>query len=1177
MRPRPVPTTGTRSRWLAVAARRVKIVAGHPRLSASDLAYHLGCRYLTALDLAAAEGRIDSPMWRDPALAVLQERGFQHEQAYLDRLADAGAGITRLDPDEDETPATAFERTVQAMRRGDDVIVQATLVHGRWLGRADILRRVPRPSALGAWSYEVTDTKLARETRGSTMLQLCLYSDIVGSVQDLRPEHMHVVSPGRDFAPESYRVDDFMAYYRFVRARLERAVDSAGAPGAPAGDLLVPAAGGLYPEPVEMCGICRWWSNCDRRWHADDHLSLVAGISRSQRVELGEWGVPTMARLAVLPLPLGRRPARGSREAIVRVREQARVQVEGRTHGAPVFELLDREPGQGLLRLPVPSPGDVFLDLEGDAFVGISGLEYLFGWVTLEAGEPRYHAAWALDATAERAVFEAWVDMLMARWTEHPDLHVYHFAAYEPGALKRLMGRFATREVEIDSMLRAGRFVDLYAVLRRGVRASVERYSIKDLEPFYGYERSMPLDEARPTLRAVEHALELERADLLDATMRETVEAYNRDDCVSALHLRDWLETLRDGLVRAGEPMPRPEADAGEAPEAIGERERRIAVLAARLTKGVPDDVAARAPDAHATWLLAHLLDWHRREDKVKWWEYFRLRDLPDEDLYDERAALAGLAFEGRVGVVKRSEIHRYRFPAQESGLRAGDELHARDASGRFGEVVAVDPVAGLLDVRKGPKMLGIHPESVFAHSHYHTTAQADALERIGAWTAEHDIDVGGPYRAARDLLLRRPPRLAPPAREGVALQADDEDGLTAARRLALALKHGVLAIQGPPGSGKTFTGARMIVELVRAGCCVGVTAGSHKVIRHLLDAVVEAAEEAKVDLTCIQKVRDEDRTEGSPIVETDDNSAVIAALASGAAQVAGGTAWLWSREDFHEVVDVLVMDEAGQMSLANAIAVSQGAKSLVLLGDPRQLDQPQQGSHPDGCGVSALDHLLGDRLTIPSDRGLFLAETYRLHPDVCAFTSEMFYESRLRSLPGLERQSLATPEIEGAGLWVLPVTHDGRVNSAPEEVETVAALIERVLARDARWTDRNGATHPLALDDILVVAPFNAQVADLVARIPGVRAGTVDKFQGQQAPLVIYSMTTSNPEDAPRGMEFLYSLNRLNVATSRARCACVLVANPRLFEPECRTPKQMRMANAFCRYRELALALSVP
>jgi uncharacterized protein len=354
------------------------------------------------------------------------------------------------------------------------------------------------------------------------------------------------------------------------------------------------------------------------------------------------------------------------------------------------------------------------------------------------------------------------------------------------------------------------------------------------------------------------------------------------------------------------------------------------------------------------------------------------------------------------------------------------------------------------------------------------------------------------------------------------------------------------------------------------------VTAGSHKVIRNLLEAVVKAAEqEPGVALTCIQKVRDEDRTDGGAIIETGDNGAVAAALENGAAQVAGGTAWLWAREDFHEAVDVLVMDEAGQMSLANALAVSQGAKSLVLLGDPRQLDQPQQGSHPDGCGVSALEHLLGGRLTIPPERGLFLAETWRLHPSVCAFTSELFYENRLRSREDLGRQALHGPApLEGAGLWLLPVEHDGRRGSAPEEVEATAALIERVLGHGARWTDREGVTRALALEDILVVAPFNAQVADLHARVPGVRAGTVDKFQGQQAPLVIYSMAVSSPEDAPRGMEFLYSLHRLNVATSRARCASVLVANPRLFEPECRTPAQMRLANAFCRYRELAREL---
>jgi uncharacterized protein len=1156
----------------------VKIVGGHPRLSASDLANHLGCRYLTALDLAAAEGRIDSPMWRDADLAVLQERGLEHEQAYLDHLAGDGATITRLDPDGEDGPASAFERTLEAMHRGDPVIVQATLVRGRWLGRADILRRVPRASALGEWSYEVTDTKLARKTRGSTMLQLCLYSDIVGRTQGIQPERMHVVSPGRDFEPESYRVDDFMAYYRLVRARLERAVDGAAAPGAAAGDLLAIVPDGLYPEPVEMCETCRWWSACDRRRRADDHLSLVAGISRPQRVELVEWEVPTMARLAVLPLPLERRPARGSREGIARVREQARVQVEGRARGAPVYELLARAPGQGLLRLPAPSPGDVFLDLEGDSFVGIQGLEYLFGWAVPEDGAPRYRARWALDAAAERRAFECWVDDLMARWEAHPDLHVYHFAPYEPGALKRLMGRFATREAEIDRLLRAERFVDLHAIVRQALRASVEKYSIKDLEPFYGFEREMPLEEARPSLRAVEHALELNRADLVDAPLREVVEAYNRDDCVSALRLRDWLEDLRAQLVDAGEALPRPEPQAGEAPEPIGERERRIAALVTRLLDGVPDDPDARAPDAHARRVLAGVLDWHRREDKVKWWEYFRLRELPDEDLLDERGALAGLEFVGRVAGVGRSEVHRYRFPAQESALRQKDELHARDGGGKFGNVVAIDPVAGTVDVKKGPKMLGLHPGSVFEHSHFGTAVHADALERIGEWTAAHGIDAAGPYRAARDLLLRRPPRLAPPAADGAPLQAAGEEGLAAAKRLALALDHGVLAIQGPPGSGKTYTGARMIVELVRSGRRVGVTANSHKVIRNLLEAVIEAAREARVALACIHKVSDDDAGADGPIVEARSNEAVAAALASGAAQVAGGTAWMWARADFHEAVDVLVMDEAGQMSLANALAVSQGTKGLVLLGDPRQLDQPQQGSHPDGCGVSALEHLLGERLTIPPDGGLFLAETWRLHPSVCAFTSELFYEGRLRPRPDLERQTLHGPApLEGAGLWLLPVDHDGRRGSAPEEVEAVAALIERVLGHGARWTDRAGVTRGLGLDDILVVAPFNAQVADLRAALPGVRAGTVDKFQGQEAPLVIYSMAVSGPEDAPRGMEFLYSLNRLNVATSRARCASVLVANPRLFEPECRTPKQMRLANAFCRYRELARELPAP
>jgi uncharacterized protein len=272
--------------------------------------------------------------------------------------------------------------------------------------------------------------------------------------------------------------------------------------------------------------------------------------------------------------------------------------------------------------------------------------------------------------------------------------------------------------------------------------------------------------------------------------------------------------------------------------------------------------------------------------------------------------------------------------------------------------------------------------------------------------------------------------------------------------------------------------------------------------------------------------------------------------------------------------VDVLFVDEAGQVSLANAVAVSGAAKSMVLLGDPQQLDQPQKGSHPDGVNLSALEHILDGHKTIPSDRGIFLPVTWRLPPSICRFTSELFYEGKLTSKPGLEQQRLSgAGELDGSGLRLVEVDHEGNRNSSQEEIEVVADLVAHLTAPGATWIDENGNAGQMRGQDVLVVAPYNAQVSRLADRLggTGARVGTVDKFQGQEAPVVIYSMATSSPEDAPRGMEFLYSLNRLNVATSRAKCVAILVASRRLFEPECRTPRQMKLANALCRYRELA------
>ena len=1047
--------------------------------------------------------------------------------------------------------AVSVSKTSEAMRAGAEIIAQGALEADGWIGRADILRRVETPSQLGSWSYEIIDAKLARETKGGTVLQLCLYSDLLSSFQGLLPEFAYVVVPWSDYQPQSFRLLDYATYYRRVRTSLEKSVASG-------------ANEPTYPDPKEHCEICRWQDRCDAKRRKDDHLSLVANIAKSHINELKRHGIDTTAQLAAMPLPLTWKPDRGAAQTYERVREQARIQIQGRVEGHIVYEALPVAPGFGLTCLPSPSPGDIFLDLEGDPFVGDGGLEFLFGYTFEDENEKRYIAQWSLSPAEEKSAFEGFVDFAIKRLEQYPDLHIYHFAPYEPSAFKRLMGRYATREDEIDRMLRSGLFIDLYAIVRRGIRASVESYSIKKLEPLYAYERKVALPDANSALAKVQASLELGDVENINDQDRNVVQGYNQDDCVSTWQLRDWLEARRAELIGQGISIERPSPKTGEAGEDLSEWQQKIALLVGQLTNDVPVDVAERNAEQHARWLLAYILDFHRREDKALWWEYFRLRDLSAEDLLEERAGLSGLVFVETVGGTAKAPVHRYRFPPQETELRGGEELRSVGGQ-KFGQVEDISLEDRCVDIKKRKDTADLHPEAVFAHQIVPTAVLADALVRIGEYVAAHGMTGSGSYQAARDLLMRVGPRL-----NGQKLKRASETTVAAAIRIAPHLDSDVLPIQGPPGAGKTYTGARMICSLARSGKKIGVTASSHKVIRNLLDGVIEAANEIGTDVRCIQKVS-ESEADLPRLQFTTDNETLLAAIGT-SSHVAAGTAWLWARSDAFEKLDVLFIDEAAQMSLPNVLAVSQAARSVVLLGDPQQLEQPTQGSHPEGTDVSALDHILAGHPTIPVDRGLFLEETWRLHPDICAFTSELFYENRLHPHPGLERQKIkSTGRIQGTGLKFLPVMHDGNQSSSPEEADKIRDLVADILGSNSSWTDREGIERALTLDDILIIAPYNAQVFELQDRLKGARIGTVDKFQGQEAPIVIYSMTTSSHADAPRGMEFLYSPNRLNVATSRAKCVCVLVASPSVFEAECRTPRQMKLANAFCRYLEMA------
>jgi len=1130
----------------------MKILNRTIHLSAADIVGHLNCNHLSALDIQVAKGLLAKPDHFDPLLEILRERGYRHEQTYIEHLRNHGYEITVIDGFDitDET----VEATIEAMRGGKGIITQGALRSNRWSGRADILRRVEVQSDFGDWSYEVIDTKLARETKGGTVLQLSLYAHLLTDMQGVTPENIYVVAPWSDYEPQVFRVADYAAYFRRVKRATELAAD-------------IDSNTITYPEPKEHCVICRWRTQCDQRRRDDDHLCLVANITKNQICELQANGITTTQALANMPIPIPFVPRKGSPMSIEKAKAQASIQVQAREVGELRYELLDIVQEAGIAALPEPSTADVFFDIESDPFVGEHGLEYLFGYAYGDnQGDMSYTGEWAFTREEEKAAFERFVDFIVERREANPEMHIYHFSPYEPSALKRLMGRYATRENEIDNLLRGLVFVDLLSVVRNAVRASVESYSLKKLEQFFCFERRVSLHEANVALTKISAGLELNDVPSIENDAKTIVKDYNADDCFATAALRDWLEDLRSQLISQGKDIPRP-APGQEGPsEELDEQAQRVQELVTRLTHDVPVDPEARTNEQQARWILAHILEWHRRENKAAWWEFFRLRDLTPDELVGERAAISGLSLINTINLSPRGiPTDRYHFEQQDTDLRGDEDLRAIGGES-FGKAIAVSTDARTIDVRKTAKTKDIHPEAIFAHTVFNCKEQAASLFRLGEYVAGSGIEGEGPFKSARALLLREPPNL-----RGQNIQEDGEDAFEAALRICHHLDAGILPIQGPPGTGKSYTGARMICSLVQQGKKVGITANSHKVIRNLIDKVLEAAPEMQINVKCIQKPKEIEPNQAS-LIFVKKNEDVFGAIASGAAQVAGATHFLWSREDAGDIVDVLVIDEAAQMSLANVLAISPAAPILILLGDPQQLEQPMQGSHPEGTDVSALDHILKGQQTIRKEQGLFLEKTFRLHPSICRFNSELFYNAKLTS-----EENCASHEISsnglliGSGLRYLPIDHAGNTSSSIEEADAVKNLVERILADNTRWTDKDEITTPVILEDILIITPYNAQVFEIQQRLPHARVGTVDKFQGQEAPIAIYSMATSSYADAPRGMEFLYSLNRFNVAISRAKCMSILVASPSVFEADCRTPRQMQLANAFCRYLEMA------
>jgi predicted RecB family nuclease len=1105
--------------------------------SASDLVNFAACLHLTHLDLFNLEAPLPKADDTDE-MALIQGKGFEHEGRYFELLKSQYADVVNLKQD-DISDAMAFANTRQALQSGAQVLFQVTFLSAPWVGHADFLVRVNTPSKLGDFSYEVVDTKLARSSHAKFLLQLCLYSDMLAEVQGVMPRHMYVVLG--DGRKETFLVADYLRFYRQIKQRFLAWTTR--------------TERNSYAERCDRCAMCRWRELCGEQWARDDHLNQVAGITRVQIPRLRAAGISTMTALAELP---AQTPVpRIQPDTKNRLSHQARLQIQTLQTGNPVFELLPLSPGKGFERLPPPSDGDLFFDMEGDPLED-GGLEYLFGLYYFERGKALFKPFWAHSRDEEKVAFEAFIDFVSAHLMQWPKAHVYHYAPYEPTALKRLMSLHGTREDAVDNLLRGRKLVDLYAVVREGLRVGEPSYSIKYIEHFYSAARSGDVKTAGASIVFYEQWKTTQDAALLQA-----IEDYNKDDVISTFELRQWLMRLRPddatpaGTVTLVDPPVRDKSASALAAEEAMEAYRQ------KLLGNLPVDRLTWTDDHRLRELMFHLLGFHRRTEKPVWWALFARQQATDEELLEDIDVIACMS-ESKEPVPSGDGWDCcYDYPEQEFKLKTGDNCSIVESMVEL-ERVAIDEDKRVVSFHcpgdETPPKSGL---SIGTGLPIKTGGIQRAYSRfVNAHLAGLEK-----FSAGLDLMRRATPRVAghPP---GQVLIAQGEQLLAGTRRVVASLSNSYLFIQGPPGAGKTYTGSHVIVDLLKAGKTVAVTSNSHKAINNLLTAVENVAEVDGFVFAGVKKsTNQESCINGKYIVDNTHTPGIIKEIAQ--FSLVAGTAWLFSSPQLEQKFDYLFVDEAGQVSLANLLAMSTCARNVVLLGDQMQLGQPIQGVHPGASGQSTLEYLLQGEATIAPESGVFLNDTWRMHPDVCQFISDAVYDGRLQAEPKNANQRLilsrdAHPALKPTGITFLATEHDGCSQRSEVEAEVIRGIFQSLLGQ--RYVDRDGGEHAMGLSNILVVAPYNQQVNLLKRVLPeGARVGTVDKFQGQEAQAVLVSMTTSSGEYLPRDIEFLYSKNRLNVAVSRARCLAVVVANPKLLDVDCKTPAQMALVNTLC------------
>ncbi len=1120
----------------------------------------------------------------------LGKDGLRHEEVLISKLKKDGYRIASLPGKQIERD---YQATKEAMADGYDFIWQASLQNEEMRGSADLLRRIKSPSSLGEWSYRPIECKLASKTKTTFLVQACAYCELLTPLLGERPEQFELYLGGGKFL--EFATDKFWAWYQLLRKRYEHFRHAFNPNEVPA------------DTPGEHG---RWSAFIEQNLEASRDLVLVANMRQSQRLKFKQAGIHTIDDLAALPD--GSHVHGLNPNALNELRQQAKLQVKPKAEdGKPHFIVRKTVKGKGLNKLPRADQGDIWFDLEGvqDSVDG-KQLEYLMGatYRDFSKNSVVYKAWWAHSPREEKKIFEEWIDWVQQRRGNHPNLRIYHYGNYEKSAIRRLAQQHSTKESIVDEWLSTELLVDLLPVVKGAIVLGEDSYSIKKVEKLYMEQRDAGVKTACDSVVAYRNweasGEPSTPGELPEGSPQlKTIEDYNREDCESTALLHDWLLKLRRNEGLPDEPLEALQE------EVISERSYPLERLKDVLIDELPEDfkvVSTKAGEEESSgindegsrgmsWrvqrLLGHLLPFQNREAKVSWWGYFDRRDkagLSPDELIEDNEVIEGAIWQtvqakesSRTG----ADYHTFKFnPTQ--------DLKLYTSEGDRGRLTLEIASTGLkLDVDE------INVDRGQVTLKYPWKKKERRLEE--------GLSDGVPTGPCT--LIKVPADIAKPLRERLEAQANEwvygkqplpfamqqlldrklVEGLIALNQQVSKEPQGLpelladflvdkpnqtIALQGPPGTGKSTVTAQLIAELLQRKKRIAISSNSNPAINNLLlkvkDTCVRSGLDHKIVKCTSQKEDSQLVGHAIPLIPTH-------AIADDM-QVVGGTAWTFSREEMTNLFDVLVVDEAGQMSLANLLVMARCAQSILLVGDQQQLSQPTKANHPGESGNSCLEYLMKGANVVPPDKGIFLATSWRMEPSITDVVSELFYDRKLKANPvnaanGIEWKTpclnaIAQP-FPNKGIVFEPVTHHGCNVRSTQEIDRIEQIVDALLGGTFQHAQRDGIkSGVLTANDILITAPYNVQVNRLQERLKGkAKVGTVDKFQGQEAPVAIHSLTASSGEEAPRGIGFLLEPNRLNVAISRAQCLSIVVGCPDLATGLINTVEEAEQINRLC------------